>query len=132
MHAEAAAPLVFIVESDASVREALESLIRAEGWRSLAFASAGEFLNHPRVAGPSCLLLEVHLPDLHGLELQQRVADRSHFDNPSSEPAASQLNGHDPCQRPVPAIDVHVGWLACLFGLWTKIIKSQGRRVVGS
>ena len=77
MHADAAAPVVFIVDSDASVREALESLIRAEGWRSLAFASAGEFLNHPRVAGPSCLLLEVHLPDLHGLELQQRVADRS-------------------------------------------------------
>lgn len=67
-------PIVFIVDDDVSVRESLELLIQNEGWQAETFASAQEFLDHPRVALPSCLILDVSLPGLNGLELQQRVA----------------------------------------------------------
>jgi FixJ family two-component response regulator len=66
--------LVFVVDDDISVRESLELLIQFSGWQCKAYASASEFLAHPRVAVPSCLVLDVHLPDLNGLDLQQRVA----------------------------------------------------------
>jgi len=65
---------VFIVDDDVSVREALEALIAEAGWRPQAFASAEDFLNHPRPLAPSCLVLDVSLPDLNGLELQKRIA----------------------------------------------------------
>lgn len=72
-----ATPTVFIVDDDISVRESLEMLVRCAGWRPEAFTCGSEFLAHPRVHAPSCLLLDVSLPDLDGLELQQRiVADR--------------------------------------------------------
>jgi FixJ family two-component response regulator len=67
-------PIVFIVDDDVSVRESLELLIQNEGWQAKTFASAQEFLDHPRTALPSCLILDVSLPGLNGLELQQRVA----------------------------------------------------------
>jgi FixJ family two-component response regulator len=67
-------PVVFIVDDDVSVRESLELLIQSEGWQAETFASAQEFLDHPRAALPSCLILDVSLPGLNGLELQQRVA----------------------------------------------------------
>jgi len=67
-------PIVFIVDDDISVRESLELLIQTEGWQAETFASAQDFLNHPRAALPSCLILDVSLPGLNGLELQQRVA----------------------------------------------------------
>jgi FixJ family two-component response regulator len=67
-------PIVFIVDDDVSVRESLELLIQNEGWQAETFASAQEFLDHPRAALPSCLILDVSLPGLNGLELQQRVA----------------------------------------------------------
>ena len=67
-------PIVFIVDDDVSVRESLELLIQNEGWQAETFASAHEFLDHPRAALPSCLILDVSLPGLNGLELQQRVA----------------------------------------------------------
>jgi FixJ family two-component response regulator len=67
-------PVVFIVDDDVSVRESLESLIRSIGWQPQAFASAQEFLSRPRVHAPSCMLLDVNLPDLSGLDLQKRVA----------------------------------------------------------
>jgi FixJ family two-component response regulator len=71
-------PIVFVVDDDVSVRESLELLIRDEGWRVATFASAQEFLAHPRVRAPGCLVLDVHLPDLNGLDLQNRVtADRT-------------------------------------------------------
>jgi len=66
-------PVVFVVDDDISVRESLELLIRYAGWTCETFASAAEFLAHPRAAAPSCLVLDVHLPDLSGLDLQQRV-----------------------------------------------------------
>ena len=73
-------PTVFVVDDDVSVRESLESLIRVAGWQPQVFASAQEFLAHPRALFPSCLVLDVTLPDLNGLELQKRVAsDRSNM-----------------------------------------------------
>jgi FixJ family two-component response regulator len=67
-------PIVFVVDDDASVRESLALLIDSAGWQSETFASAEEFLISPRVHAPSCLVLDVTLPDLDGLELQKRIA----------------------------------------------------------
>ncbi len=67
-------PIVFVVDDDVSVRESLESLIRCEGWQPETFASAQEFLACPRAPVPSCLVLDVSLPGLNGLDLQKRVA----------------------------------------------------------
>ena len=69
-----AIPTVFVVDDDISVRESLEPLIRCAGWQPETFASAQEFLARPRVLGPSCLVLDVTLPDLNGLDLQRCVA----------------------------------------------------------
>ena len=68
---------MFVVDDDVSVRESLELLILTAGWRPQTFASAEEFLEHSRVAGPSCLVLDVTLPKLNGLDLQQRIVDRA-------------------------------------------------------
>jgi len=67
-------PTVFVVDDDASVRKSLELLIDSAGWQSETFASAQEFLHRPRIMAPSCLVLDMSLPDLDGLELQKRVA----------------------------------------------------------
>ena len=67
-------PIVFVVDDDSSVRNALERLIDSAGWRSATFASALEFLAGERISAPSCLVLDVSLPDLDGLELQRRLA----------------------------------------------------------
>lgn len=65
--------MVFVVDDDVSVRESLELLIRHEGWRAETFSSAQEFLDRPRMLVPSCLVLDVSLPGLNGLDLQERV-----------------------------------------------------------
>jgi FixJ family two-component response regulator len=67
--------IVFIVDDDASVREALVSLVRSAGLRVEAFASAREFLARPRDTAAACLLLDVKLPDLNGLELQRLMTE---------------------------------------------------------
>jgi FixJ family two-component response regulator len=67
-------PIVFVVDDDISVRESLELLIRCAGWRPETFASAQEFLARPRLLVPSCLVLDVTLPGLNGLDLQKRIA----------------------------------------------------------
>lgn len=67
-------PIVFVVDDDVSVRESLELLIRCEGWQPETFASAQEFLDYPRVHIPNCLVLDVSLPGLTGLDLQRLVA----------------------------------------------------------
>jgi FixJ family two-component response regulator len=67
-------PIVFVVDDDVSVRESLESLIRCEGLQPETFASAQEFLDYPRVLVPNCLVLDVSLPGLNGLDLQRLVA----------------------------------------------------------
>src|SRR5271169_2338514 len=69
-----ATPVVFVVDDDVSVRESLELLIRCEGWQPETFASAQEFLDYPRVHIPNCLVLDVSLPGLTGLDLQRLVA----------------------------------------------------------
>src|SRR5437879_2467745 len=73
-----ATPIVFVVDDDVSVRDSLELLIRCAGWQPETCASAQEFLARPRLLAPSCLILDVNLPGLNGLDLQKRIAvDRS-------------------------------------------------------
>ncbi|RUV72408.1 MAG: response regulator transcription factor [Mesorhizobium sp.] len=67
-------PIVFVVDDDVSVRESLELLIRSAGWQPEAFESAREFLACPRPLVPNCLVLDVNLPELSGLDLQQFVS----------------------------------------------------------
>jgi FixJ family two-component response regulator len=69
--------IVFVVDDDVSVRESLELLIRTAGWQPETFASAREFLSRPRPTVPCCLVLDVTLPGLSGLELQERLAERT-------------------------------------------------------
>src|SRR5215813_4349217 len=68
-------PVVFVVDDDVSVRESLELLIRCEGWQAEIFASADEFLSRPRAVVPTCLILDLSLPGLSGLDLQKRIAN---------------------------------------------------------
>ena len=70
-------PMVFVVDDDVSVRESLELLITSAGWRPETFASAQEFLTRPPVVVPSCLVLDVTLPGLNGLDLQKRLSART-------------------------------------------------------
>jgi FixJ family two-component response regulator len=67
-------PIVFVVDDDVSVRESLELLIKFAGWQPETFASAADFLARPRTTTPTCLVLDVSLPDLNGLELQKLIA----------------------------------------------------------
>ena len=69
--------IVFVVDDDVSVRESLELLIRTAGWRPETFASAQDFLSRPRPTVPCCLVLDVTLPGLSGLEPQERLAERT-------------------------------------------------------
>ncbi|HEX4169416.1 MAG TPA: response regulator [Bryobacteraceae bacterium] len=69
-----AMPIVFVVDDDVSVRESLELLVRHENWKPETFVSAQEFLNYPRTLVPSCLVLDLSLPGLNGLELQKQLA----------------------------------------------------------
>jgi len=68
--------IVFVVDDDVSVRESLESLIKFAGWQPETFATGADFLAHPRTNQPTCLVLDVSLPDLNGLELQKLISDR--------------------------------------------------------
>jgi FixJ family two-component response regulator len=68
-------PTVVVVDDDVSVRESLELLIQNEGWQPALFESAQEFLERSPTVVPSCLILDVNLPDLSGLDIQQRISD---------------------------------------------------------
>jgi FixJ family two-component response regulator len=72
-----ATSIVFVVDDDVSVRESVELLLRTTGWQSETFASAQEFLSRPRPAVPCCLVLDVTLPGLSGLDLQKQLAERT-------------------------------------------------------
>jgi FixJ family two-component response regulator len=72
-----ATPIVFVVDDDVSVRESLDLLIRNEGWKPMLFESARDFLARAPTSAPSCLILDVNLPDLSGLDLQQRMTGES-------------------------------------------------------
>ncbi|HEY1787509.1 MAG TPA: response regulator transcription factor [Verrucomicrobiae bacterium] len=67
-------PVVFVVDDNASVREALDSLIRSAGLRVETFTSGREFLRHPRPEVPACVILDVRLPDRNGLQIQRELA----------------------------------------------------------
>ena len=75
--ARCAQPVVFVIDEDVDVRASLRSLIESAGWQAETFRSGREFLTRPRVQVPSCLVLDIALPDLNGLRVQARVADRS-------------------------------------------------------
>jgi FixJ family two-component response regulator len=70
-----ASPIIAIVDDDPSVREGLRSLLRSTGWRTESFSSAQEFLSRNRAVAPSCVILDLQLPDLNGLDLQKRMAE---------------------------------------------------------
>ncbi|HMF95622.1 MAG TPA: response regulator transcription factor [Vicinamibacterales bacterium] len=72
-----ATAIVFVVDDDISVRESLELLVKSAGWKAETFESAKDFLSRPRVTVPCCLVLDVSLPGLNGLELQQQLAERT-------------------------------------------------------
>ena len=67
-------PLVYIVDDDVSVRESIACLVENAGWRAETFASAQDFLGRPRAQRPCCLILDLGLPDLNGLEVQERLS----------------------------------------------------------
>jgi FixJ family two-component response regulator len=69
------APTVVVVDDDISVRESLELLIQNEGWQPALFESANDFLARLSTVSPSCLILDINLPDLSGLDIQQRITD---------------------------------------------------------
>jgi FixJ family two-component response regulator len=71
-------PVVFIVDDDVSVRESVEFLVRHAGWQAMTFASAREFVSYPPICAPSCLILDVGLPDINGLDLQQQISEQYH------------------------------------------------------
>jgi FixJ family two-component response regulator len=73
-----ASPVIFVVDDDISVRESLELLLRHEGLAVETFVSAQDFLARPRISVPSCLILDVSLPGLNGLELQKLIAQDRH------------------------------------------------------
>jgi FixJ family two-component response regulator len=68
------APIVFVVDDDNLFRRSTERLIRVAGWNVQSFASASDFLKNPRPEGPACLVLDVHMPGLSGMDLQQELA----------------------------------------------------------
>jgi FixJ family two-component response regulator len=69
-------PLVYVVAGAVCVRDSLHALIAAAGWQSQSFAFAEEFLSRPRSLVPNCLIIDVQLPDLSGLDMQQKMAGR--------------------------------------------------------
>jgi FixJ family two-component response regulator len=66
-------PVVYVVDDDISVRESLEAMLGFAGWRFMAFSSAQAFLDHTRDDAPACLVLDINLPDLNGLDLQRQL-----------------------------------------------------------
>ncbi|HEX3984218.1 MAG TPA: response regulator [Acidisoma sp.] len=73
------APIVYVLDDDISIRESLDGLIRQAGWQSLSFSSARDFLSHQHLAGPCCLILDLALPDLNGLDLQQQIVAQQEY-----------------------------------------------------
>lgn len=89
--------IVFIVDDDARMREALTDLLDSLGWRAAAFGSAGEYMAYPRPDLPACLILDVELPDINGLDFQTQLADADH-------PPIVFLTGHGDIPSSVSAI----------------------------
>jgi FixJ family two-component response regulator len=89
--------IVFIVDDDARMREALSELLDSLSWRAVAFGSAGEYMSYSRPDLPACLILDVELPDINGLDFQKKIADGDH-------PPIVFLTGHGDIPSSVRAI----------------------------
>ena len=89
--------IVFIVDDDARLREALGELLEARGMRAVAFASAGDYVSADKPDVPACLLLDVELPDINGLDLQKQIAKGDH-------PPIVFITGHGDIPSSVRAI----------------------------
>jgi FixJ family two-component response regulator len=89
--------IVFIVDDDARMREALSDLLESLGWRAVALGSAGEYLSYPRPDLPACLILDVELPDINGLDFQKQISHGDH-------PPIVFLTGHGDISSSVRAI----------------------------
>jgi FixJ family two-component response regulator len=89
--------VVFIVDDDGRIREALGELLEAHGMRAIAFGSAGEYVNAEKPDVPACLILDVELPDINGLELQRQIAEGDH-------PPIVFITGHGDIPSSVRAI----------------------------
>jgi len=90
-------PIVFIVDDDERIREALGELLETHGMRAIAFGSAGDYVNAEKPDLPACLILDVELPDINGLELQRQIAEGDH-------PAIVFITGHGDIPSSVRAI----------------------------
>lgn len=91
--------IVFVVDDDATIRAALDSLLRSVGLQVACFASASEFLAAPRPAGPACLVLDVRLPEVNGLDLQQALAQ-----SPDTALPVIMITGHGDIRMSVRAM----------------------------
>ena len=89
--------VVFIVDDDARMRESLSDLLEALGWRAIALGSAGEYISYPRPDMPACLILDVELPDINGLDFQKQISHGDH-------PPIVFLTGHGDISSSVRAI----------------------------
>lgn len=89
--------MVFIVDDDARIREALSELLASHGMRAVAFGSAGEYIGAEKPDVPACLILDVELPDINGLDLQKQIAERDH-------PPIVFITGHGDIPSSVRAI----------------------------
>jgi len=89
--------IVFIVDDDARVREALGDLLDSHGMRAIAFGSAGDYVNADKPDVPACLILDVELPDINGLDLQNQIAEGDH-------PPIVFITGHGDIPSSVRAI----------------------------
>src|SRR6478735_297511 len=89
--------IVFIVDDDARIREALEELLASHGMRAVAFGSAGEYVRAAKSDVPACLILDVELPDINGLDLQKQIAEGDH-------PPIVFITGHGDIPSSVRAI----------------------------
>jgi len=92
------APMVFVVDDDPSVRKSLGRLLKTAGYRAEMFSSAREFMQRGAYLGPSCLVLDVQLPDLNGLELQQALTGTT------DSPTIIFISGHSDIPTSVRAM----------------------------
>jgi FixJ family two-component response regulator len=89
--------IVFVVDDDARVREALGELLESLGWRVETFADAGDYIGYAKPEGPACLILDIELPDVNGLDFQKQLSDGAH-------PPIVFLTGHGDIPSTVRAI----------------------------
>lgn len=126
-------PQVFVVDDDVSIRESLECLIRSAGWQAETFASGEEFLSHPRVSVPGCVILDYRLPHLDGLSVQKHlVADSAslpiifvtYYGDPAMAVAAMKGGAFDVLTKPF-GDDVLLNTVQQAIGRSRKVLVRQ-------